>query len=338
MTIGIFPAAGGLGGSTYRHLLKIVPNDQVVLISRFPKKIPESYVKAGVEVREAKYEDTPAELEKAFAGVNTLFLISYPSHVHEYRTKVRNIECIALKPPKIGRLLTLAMFHKVHLPAIDAARAAGVKHIFYSSLGFDGKKSGSSLAVVMQAHLDTEKHLGHLAETDSSFTYTVIREGLYSESTPIYTAFFNPKDPQGADEILIPHDGTGPGVCWVKRDELGEGSARLIAKYAVNPATFPHRNSTVTLTGNRELSLAETVEALSKIAGKNVRIKQISVDEYVRLPQVLAKFRTEENARTWATAWDAIRAGETAVVTADLEQILGRKPEEFEETVSHHWA
>ncbi len=99
MAIGIFPAAGGLGGSTYRHLLKIVPNDQVVLLSRFPKKIPESYVEAGVEVREAKYEDTPVELEKAFAGVNTLFLISYPSHVHEYRTKVRNPECTALKVP-----------------------------------------------------------------------------------------------------------------------------------------------------------------------------------------------------------------------------------------------
>ena len=230
------------------------------------------------------------------------------------------------------------MFHKVHLPAIDAARAAGVKHIFYSSLGFDGKKNGSSLAVVMQAHLDTEKHLKHLAETDPSFTYTVIREGLYSESTPIYTAFFNPKDPQAADEILIPHDGTGPGVSWVKRDELGEGSARLIAQYAVDPATFPHKNSTVTLTGNRELSLAETAEVLSKIAGKNVRIKRISVDEYVQLPQVLAKFGTAENARTWATAWDAIRAGETAVVTPELEQILGRKPEEFEETVRRHWA
>lgn len=88
MTIGIFPASGGLGTSTYTHLLKLVPNNHTILISRYPEKVPQPYVNAGVQLRQASYESTPAELEAAFAGIDVLFLISYPSHVHEYRTKV----------------------------------------------------------------------------------------------------------------------------------------------------------------------------------------------------------------------------------------------------------
>ena len=87
MTIGIFPAAGALGTSTYTHLLQLVPPDQVILINRHPEKVPQSHVKSGVRVRQASYESDSSELEKAFGGVNILFLISYPDFVHEYRVK-----------------------------------------------------------------------------------------------------------------------------------------------------------------------------------------------------------------------------------------------------------
>ena len=189
----------------------------------------------------------------------------------------------------------------------------------------------------MQAHLDTEKHLAKLAAEDASFTYTSIREGLYSESTPIYTAFFDPRSP--ADEIRIPHDGSGPGVAWVKRDELGEASAKLIARFVGDREGFQYVNRKVLLTGSRVWTLAETVEVLGKLAGRgDVRIREVGVDEYVELPQVLRVFGGEEKARTWATAWEGIRKGETAVVTRDLEEILGRRPEDFETTVTKHFA
>ncbi|KAH8881897.1 NAD(P)-binding protein [Thozetella sp. PMI_491] len=313
MTIGIFPASGGLGGSTYEHLLKLVAPSEVVLISRHPEKVPQKHSQAGVQLRQASYESTPAELEQAFVGIDTLFLISYPSHVYEYRVKVQ-------------------------LPAVDAARRAGVKHIFYSSLAFAGLNADKSLAEVMQAHLDTEKYLARAAEVNPSATYTSIREGLYSESTPIYTAFFNPKDPGDSNEILIPHDGNTPGISWVKKDELGEASAKLIAQYVASPNTFPLVNKTITLTGVRSWTLAETVDVLGKVTGKSLRIKQVSVDEYANLPQVTARFGSRDKALTWATAWEAIRAGETAHVTDDLERVLGRKPEDFETTVRKHWA
>lgn len=200
----------------------------------------------------------------------------------------------------------------------------------------------------MQAHLATEAHLQDLAKPPSSFTYTIIREGLYAESTPIYTAFFNPKtitsaegeNANGEIEITIPHDGKGHGIAWVGREELGEATARLIAGYARDgPEGFKYVNETVLLTGTRAWTLEETVEVLGEIAGRpgKVKIREVSVDEYVQLGKVREVFGSEEKARTWATAWEAIRAGETAVVTGTMEEVLGRRPEEFDVVARRYW-
>ena len=307
-TIGIFPASGGLGGSTYEHLLKLVPHNQVTLISRDPSKIPSKYTTSGVTTRQASYESSPSELEAVFKGLDVLFLISYPSHVHEYRVKVQ-------------------------LPAIDAARRAGVTHVFYSSLAYARENDQESVAMVMQAHLSTEKHLRKLANEDKNFTYTSIREGLYHESFPIYTSFFDPKNP-GDGVVRIPHDGSGPGVSWAKRDELGEASAKLIASYAQNASSSGYTNATVLLTGEQVLTLNEIVKVLSEVAGKSVRIEQVSLDEYVKQPGNQEAFgHDEEKIRTWATAWQAIRNGECDVVNHKLKEILGREPEPYEVTI-----
>ncbi|CZS79678.1 unnamed protein product [Fusarium graminearum] len=306
MQIGIFPASGALGTSTYTHLLSQVPNDKVTLINRYPEKVPKKYIEKGTTVRQASYESSAEDLEAVFSGVDVLFLISYPSHVHEYRTKV-------------------------HTKAIDAAVKAEVRHVFYSSLGFASLEKDFTKAEVMGAHLDSERRLKELAEMNSGFTFTSVREGLYSESFPIYTSFLDLKNPPS--KVLIPHDGSGPGVSWVKRDELGEGTARLIASYAESPSTFGYINKIVTLTGTKSFSLAETMEVLSRAAGKHFEIQQISVEEYTNLPQIREYFGTEEKATTWATAWEAIRAGETAGVTTKLKELLGREPESFEKTI-----
>ncbi|RGP79765.1 hypothetical protein FLONG3_2078 [Fusarium longipes] len=304
--IGIFPASGALGTSTYTHLLSQVPNDKVTLINRYPEKVPKKYVEKGTSVRQASYESSAQDLEAVFAGVDVLFLISYPSPIHQYRTKV-------------------------HTKAIDAAVKAGVKHIFYSSLGFASIDEDTTKAEVMGAHVDSEKYLKQLAEKDSGFTFTSVREGIYSESFPIYTSFLDLKNPPS--KVLIPHDGSGPGVSWVKRDELGEGTARLIASYVNSPSSFAYTNKIVTLTGTKSFTLAETVEILSRAAGKKIEIQEVSVEEYINLPQVKEYFGTEEEARNWATAWEAIRAGETAGVTSTLKELLGREPEAYEKTI-----
>ncbi|KAF1355038.1 hypothetical protein BDV97DRAFT_344561 [Delphinella strobiligena] len=305
--IAIFPASGGLGSSSYNHLLRIVAPKDVVLISRYPEKL-KHLTNIGVETRQADY-DKAETLDNAFVGVSCLFLISYASIEHQHRTKV----------------------HKL---AIDAARKSGVTHIFYSSLAFGGDGQRTSAASVMQAHLDTEAYLAQLARQDPSFTYTAIREGIYSESFNIYTAFFDLKSP--IDTICIPHDGSGPGIAWAKQDELGEASARLIANHAECPSDFPHKNTVILLSGPRVWSLAETANVLSAVTGRQISIRSVSMDQYISQPQVKSAsgYGAGDAARTMATALEAVRNGETAVAKPLLADLLGRDPEPFDVTVA----
>lgn len=186
----------------------------------------------------------------------------------------------------------------------------------------------------MQAHLDTEKYLASIAAQDKSFTWTAIREGIYSESFPIYTAFFDLANP--TDEILIPHDGSPPGIAWAKQDELGEATAKLIVAHAKDPSAFKFLNQTILFSGPKVLSLAESVEILGKLVGKKVHIRKVSIEQYSAQPQVQKglTYGAGSWAPLWATAFEAIRAGETAAVTPLLGQLLGREPEPFETTVA----
>jgi hypothetical protein len=200
----------------------------------------------------------------------------------------------------------------------------------YSSLAFGGDLGESSVAHVMGAHLATEKYL---SELPGNFTYTAIREGVYSESFPIYTAWFDLLNPRS--EVTIPHDGSGPGIAWAKQDELGEATAKMVVSYAKNPQGFPYLNRVVLLSGPKEWSLTDTVALLGRVAGVPVHIRQVSVDEYARLPQHGQRhtYRGVDMAREWATAWEGIRRGEAAVVSPVLREWLGREPEDFKTTV-----
>ena len=80
----------------------------------------------------------------------------------------------------------------------------------------------------MRAHWDTEKYL-----KQSGLTYTIIREGIYSESYPLYFGFWNPSR---GSEVKVPY-GDG-GIAWVSREDLGEGTARVLASVCI---VFPAR-------------------------------------------------------------------------------------------------
>ncbi|KAF5367857.1 hypothetical protein D9757_013695 [Collybiopsis confluens] len=304
--IAIFPASGKLGRSLLRHISEAIDPNQLVLITRFPSKL-DNYRDSGAIVRQADY-DAPETLENVFSGANTLFLISYASFEHEHRSKA-------------------------HRTAIDCARRSGVKHIFYSSLAY-GAGGGFSKAHVMQAHLDTERYLAKISDEDASFSYTCIREGLYSESFPIYTAFFSLKHP--LDEIRIPHNGQAPGIAWAKIDELGEASAAiLLSSFHATHDEVRDKNRTILLSGPREWSLTETVQLLGRVIGKEVKIREVTVEEYVAQPHVSEAhtIKGKKMGKEWATAFEAIRDGEASIVTLSLKEILGREPEDFETTV-----
>ena len=110
--------------------------------------------------------------------------------------------------------------------AIDAAARTGtVRRIYYTSLAF----AGDSGAAVMQADRETEAYL-----KTSGVPYTIVREGIYSESFPLYFGFWSADG--GADEVLVPHsDG---GIAWVSREDLGEGTARIMVDVSHSVSRF----------------------------------------------------------------------------------------------------
>lgn len=155
---------------------------------------------SGVEIRRGDYSD-PASLDAAFAGADKLLLVSYPSIAYEIRVQQ-------------------------HKSAIDAAKRAGVSHVYYTSLAF----ASDSVAAVMRAHIDTERYL-----KESGLTYTVLREGIYSESYPLYLGFFD--QASGQEEVVVPHS-DGP-IAWVNREDLGEGTAKIMVQVGSNIPSAP---------------------------------------------------------------------------------------------------
>ncbi len=127
--IAITGATGQLGQLVIEHLLKTVPASQIVAIVRNPAKAG-ALSQQGIVVRQADYTDQAA-FTTALNGVDKLLLIS-SSEVGQRATQHQNV--------------------------INAAKAAGVKFIAYTSL-LHADKSPLGLHV---EHVATEKALARI--------------------------------------------------------------------------------------------------------------------------------------------------------------------------------
>ncbi|MFI7708880.1 NAD(P)H-binding protein [Nonomuraea sp. NPDC049480] len=98
-------ASGHLGGEVLGALLDRAPADRIAALARKPESLAE-FAERGVSVRQGDYFD-PAALETAFAGVDTLLLISAPAFTD---------------------------LKAAHGNTIRAAQSAGVRHILYTAI------------------------------------------------------------------------------------------------------------------------------------------------------------------------------------------------------------
>lgn len=106
MKILVTGATGQLGSKVLDHLLTKVAASNVAVSVRDPRKA-EALAARGVEVRQGDFDD-PASLDKAFAGIDRLLLISADG---DNETRIRQ-----------------------HQNAVSAAQRAGVKFITYTSV------------------------------------------------------------------------------------------------------------------------------------------------------------------------------------------------------------
>lgn len=146
MTIAVTGATGHLGGLVVRHLLERgTPADRIVALVRDIDRAGE-LASRGVGVRAFDYDDEPAALTAALAGVESLLLVSGTA---------------------VGRRFAQ------HRAVIDAARVVGVGRLLYTS----APHADDSINPVAPEHKLTEEYLAV-----SGVPYVILRNGWYHEN------------------------------------------------------------------------------------------------------------------------------------------------------------
>ena len=224
--IALTGATGQLGHYVLQDLLKTVPASQIVAIVRNPAKA-QALSQQGVVVRQADYSDEAA-LTAALQGVNKLLLIS-SSEVGQRAVQHRNV--------------------------INAAKAAGVTFIAYTSL-LHADTSPLGLAA---EHIETEQMLA-----DSGIAYALLRNGWYTEnylaSAPLEHGVF------------IGAAGEGK-IASATRADYAAAAARVIAGEG-------HAGKVYELAGDNAWTLSDLAAELSTHSGKNVVYQNLSEADF----------------------------------------------------------
>lgn len=223
MTIAVTGATGQLGRLALAALQARAPQARVIALARNPAADP------GLPTRAFDYT-SPETMASALPGVDVLVLISS----NDFNDRAGQ-----------------------HRAVIDAARAAGVGRIVYTSI----LKGAESPMLLAEDHIATEAHL-----RASGLAFTLLRNGWYTEN---FTANLRAAVEHGA---LIGAAGTGRIASAARADY-----AEAIAVAALDEA---HAGKTHELAGDMAHSMAEFAAEVSAQAGKTVAYRSLAKDSY----------------------------------------------------------
>lgn len=270
-------ASGQLGRRVLAHLLdtlKVAPS-RLIAVTRNPAKLA-GLASRGVEVRAGDFEDA-ASLASAFKGADRMLLISTDT----------------LDRP--GARLAQ------HRAAIAAAKAAGVKHVVYTSM----PNPAGSPVLFAPDHRDTEAAL-----TTSGLGWTILRNAWYFENLGLSL----PSVFATGKWFTSAGDGR---AAYLSRDDC----ARAAAYALVTPAP----GTIYDITGPAALTTAEIAATVSSVVGKPIEVVHVSDDDLVR--GMIAGGLPEPIALVFASFDTATRVGNFATVSDAVEKLTGRPPE-----------
>ena len=193
-----------------------------------------------------------------------------------------------------------------HVNAINAAKAAQVKHLVYTSFVRKQGFETSAIAAFQQAHAATEQ-----AIQDSGLTYTILENGIYLEMIP---RLVGDKVVETGLILLPAQEGK---ASWVLREELAEAAAHVLT-------TTGHENQRYVLTNTEATSFGDIARGLSRRLGKEIHYQSPAVEAFqatltlVGVPTMYIGMFT-----TWA---GAVAQGLLDVEDTTLASFLGRKP------------
>jgi NAD(P)H dehydrogenase (quinone) len=267
-------ATGALNGATVGHLLERFPADEITVAVRDVAKA-ERFAERGVGVRRGDYAD-PGSLPGAFEGADQLLLVS---------SNDPGADAMSL-----------------HRAAIDAAKAAGVGRILYTSHQGAGDDSPF---VPARIHAATERLLA-----ESGVAWTSLRNGFYAHSL---TWLAGPWRETGV--ITVPADGP---VSWTAREDAAEAAAVVIASNGAY-------DGPTTLTAGSAPTFQDVAVIASELTGKEVTCVVVDPDEWIAAQ--VAQGTQEFMARFILGMYLAAAEGRFAGVDPLLGELLGREPQ-----------
>jgi NAD(P)H dehydrogenase (quinone) len=271
MSIVITGATGHLGRLVVESLLRRgVPAEEIIATGRRTEALAD-LAERGVVVRRADFDDE-ASLREAFAGAEKLLLVS---------------------GSEVGQRA------RQHGNAINAAKAAGVQFIAYTSI----LRADTSTLLLAAEHLATE----HLLAA-ASVPHTLLRNGWYVEN---YTGQL----PVYLEHGIAGAAGTGK-VSAATRADFAEAAAAVLTGDGHAGASYE--------LGGEPFTMAELAEVVSAASGRTVTYTDLPLEQYQSV--LVGAGLPEPVAAVFADGDRGVADGELFVEGSDLEKLIGRAP------------
>lgn len=265
--LAVTGSTGGLGGMVARQLAGLGSAQR--LLVRDAARAPELDA-ATADV--CTYEDSAAA-RRALEGVKVLFMVS----AAETEDRVQQ-----------------------HRGFVDAAAAAGVEHVVYTSFYGAAPDAAFTLA---RDHSATEEHI-----RASGLEFTFLRDNLYLDFLPLLA---------GEDGVI-----RGPAGNGVFSGVAREDVARCAVAVLRDPAI--HKGTTYNLTGPEELTLAQAAGIMTEQTGRTITYHPETMEEAHASRASYGAQPWQVDA--WVSTYTAIAAGEMAGISPDVHGLTGQDP------------
>lgn len=296
MQIAITGASGQFARRAVELLLESMPAQDLILISRSPEKL-QDFAARGCSVRKGDFDDRKG-LTEALRGATRMLMIS--------GTRV------GFRAPQ-------------HTNAVEAAKAAGVAHVVYTSF-IAADPGNPSMAV--KDHVFTEALLGR-----SGLAWTALRDAQYSEAVRDAMA---PMCIGSGRMISLARNGKMAFVC--REDCVASAVAVLLGE--------GHEGKVYNITGPELISYYQVSELMAEVAGRPVAFMDTDVDGMYAMFDAIGVPREPVDNLTVANfPWNsddmvsfevAVRDGHFAIISDDVEHLTGRKPRSLGDLLQAH--
>lgn len=271
MSIVVTGATGQLGRLVVESLLdRGVTADQVVALGRRTESLSD-LSERGVSVRRADYTDR-ASLDEALHGATTLVLVS---------------------GNEVGQRVAQ------HANVVDAAKAAGVVHIIYTS----APHADTSSLVLAPEHKATEELI-----RASGIAFTILRNNWYTEN------YLGDLEQARATGEIVSSAGAGRVASASRAD--------YAAAAAVVATSTGHEGASYELSGDVAWDFTDLAAAVSQIVGRPVSYRPVSPDE--RLGGLVAVGVDEPTAQFVVALEGNIRDGALSETSGELTKLIER--------------